>query len=107
MPLILNKSYRDYRKILGYGKVFGTGPLLPLDDGPPDPLMLIFLRDLDQFWHASTLYVLANRKDCIASLEKLGFQWNCDTIRVVSGRQAGQLLSDFENDYSIVVYWWD
>ena len=88
-------------------KSFWMGSLLPLDDGPLDPLVFIFLRDLDQFWHATTLYVLTNDKSCIASLRKLGFHWNCDTIRVISGTQAKRLLGNFEDDCHIVMYWWD
>jgi len=88
-------------------KSFWMGPLLPLDDGPAEPLMLLFLRDLAQFWHASTFYILAKDKFCVKALEELGFQWHCDTIRVISGRQAGRLLGDFNNECFVLVYWWD
>lgn len=60
---------------------FWMGPLLPLDKEGASSLSLIFLRDLPQFWHADTLYVLAKSQECLPKLKSLGFQWNYDTIQ--------------------------
>ena len=69
--------------------------------------MLLFLRDLSQFWNADTLYILAEDEDAANALQTVGFRWHCDTIRVVSRNQANALLGEFGTACFIVVCWWD
>ncbi|MEQ8958371.1 MAG: hypothetical protein RLP02_10675 [Coleofasciculus sp. C2-GNP5-27] len=86
---------------------FWMGTMLPLNSQPPLPLSLIMLRDLQEFWHTDTLYVLAQNPMSITPLQELGEQWNCDTVQVIDGEKAQALLGLYHDTPPIAVFWWD
>lgn len=65
------------------------------------------LRDLQEFWHTDTLYVLAQNQMSITPLQALGEQWNCDTVQVIDGEKAQTLLGLYHDTPPIAVFWWD
>ena len=71
---------------------------------------LIKLRDIKyNCWNVDTLYILTDNER-VNELESLVGEWNADSIDVISGMQAQDLMGYYDKedkDTVILKVWWD
>ena len=76
-----------------------------------DRFDLIKLRDIKyNYWNVDTLYILTDNER-VNELESLVGEWNADSIDVISGMQAQDLMGYYDEkdikDTVILRVWWD
>ena len=69
----------------------------------------LLLRDLDDRWHADTLYIWSRDDDCVYPLVDFGKTWMADDVQVMDRDRASVFIGygGYENPPPVVVYWWD
>lgn len=77
-------------------------------DRPLGVDLLVSLRDLPHgIWNADTLFVLCSTMKQVKGLQAAAKSWRADSVRVLKGPEASEVLGSFPTDKYVVEMWWD